>query len=342
MTPVDRRAFLASTLAAAQPPPRRVRIAFLGAVHSHAADKIRIARSSPAWELAGVCEETDPALSARLAQDGIPILTRRQILADPSIEVVAVESAVAAHAADALACLEAGKHLHLEKPPSAKMDEFRRIVDAARRGSLLVQQGYMWRYHPGFHAALEAARNGWLGDVFLVRGTMNTLIGPDRRPEWALFRGGQMFEQGAHLIDPIVRLLGKPARITPFLARHGAFDDNLADNTAAVFEYPRSLAVVTSSVLHPNATRHRSFEIFGSNGSAVLRPIEPPVLRIDLAKAAGPYAAGMNEVKMPPFRRYEADFDDLARCVREKRPLGITLDDDLAVHETLLRASLML
>ncbi len=322
-----RREFLATGMAAAAAPQNRIRIGFLGSTHSHAAEKIRVVKESPHWNLAAISPDDGPARDA--------------MLADASIRVVAVESDVKRHAAHALLALRAGKHVHLEKPPSDNMREFREIVALARSKRLLVGMGYMWRYHAGLNAMIEAARKGWLGDVYLVRGTMNTLIPAARRPEWNLFHGGQMFEQGAHLIDPLVRLMGLPAKITSVLRSHGRFNDNLADNTAAVFEYPRALGIITSSVLQPNANAHRSFEILGSNGTTVLRPIEPGTLSIDLVKAAGPYTAGVQHVKFAQFRRYVGDFDELAEAVRADKPLVITPEEDLKVHEALLRASEM-
>jgi predicted dehydrogenase len=200
----------------------------------------------------------------------------------------------------------------------------------------------MWRFHPGINSALEAARNGWLGETYLVRGTMNTKIEPALRSEWAQFPGGQMFEQGCHLIDPLVRLLGRPEKVTPVLRTHGGFSDQLADNTAAVFEYRKALGVVTSSVLQPGAGRHRSFEVFGANGTAVVRPIEPPKLEIDLAEARGPYKAGVQVVPLPPYRRYVGEFDELAHAVQGATGLRVSPAEDLAVQEALLRASGML
>ena len=340
---MNRRIFLSATLAAplatraAEP---RIKIAFLGASHSHASEKVKVVRENPSLELAGIWEE-DAKLHELYQKSGVPILPREQLLNDRSIQVMAVESGVKAHAEHARLALEAGKHIHLEKPPADNLKEFRALVALARQKRLLIQMGYMWRYHPGINAALEAARQGWLGEVYLLRGTMNTLIGADRRPEWALFHGGQMFEQGCHLIDPMVRLLGRPQKVTPILRRHGAFNDNLADNTVAVFEYPRALGVIMSSVLQPGATQHRAFEIFGSNGNAVVRPIEPPILQIDLAKAAGPYQARTQTVQLAPFRRYVGDFAELAEAVRLQRPLAVTPEEDLLVQETLLRASEM-
>jgi len=320
-----RREFLSASLAAAAAEDR-IRIGFLGSSHPHAEAKVRIVKESPRWELAGVSEDDGP--------------TRDALLGDPSIRVVAVESDVKRHAEHARLALEAGKHVHLEKPPSDNMREFRELAALARRRNLLVQLGYMWRYHPAINAILEAARKGWLGEVYLVRGTINTLTPAQQRAGVALFPGGFMFELGCHLIDPLVRLMGLPARVTPFLGAHGDFNDRLADNTAAVFEYPRAMGIVSSSALQPHAFPHRAFEVFGSNGTALLHPIEPgTLLNIDLVRAAGPYIAGVQQVKFAPFRRYVADFDELAEAVRLSRPLAVTPEEDLKVHEALLRAS---
>jgi predicted dehydrogenase len=338
---LERATLLSAASASAQPPPRRVKIAFLGLAHSHGPDKLRLALNSPDWECLGVWER-DPAAASAARQAGARLLTREQVLASDA-EVIAVESEVKPHAGLAIAALEAGKHLHLEKPPADNLRDLLRIRELAEKKRLLVQMGYMWRYHPGMLAIFQAASSGWLGDIYLVRGMMNTFVPASRRPEWALFHGGQMFEQGCHLIDPLIRLLGKPAKVSPFLRHHGNFADNLRDNCAAVFDYPKALGVITTSVLQPDATPHRMFEVQGSNGVALLRPIEgPPRLEISLSQPAGPYHKGRQEVPLPPFSRYVADFADLARCVRQQRPLEPGWNHEVALQETLLAASEML
>ncbi len=329
---VNRRVFLASGVAAAGGAGRaatRVRIGFLGGSHSHAFEKARVVRESALWELAGVWEP-DPAVRAQYEKAGVPAIERERLLGDSSIQAIAVESAVKDHAEHARQALEAGKHVHVEKPPADNVAAFRSLLELAGRKHLLVQTGYMWRYNPALRTVLEAGRSGQLGEIYLVKATMNTLIGADRRPEWAVFHGGQMFEQGAHLLDLVVRLLGRPAKITPFLHKHGAFDDRLADNTVAVLEYPRAMAIVTASTLQPNSGPHRSFEVLGAKGTAVVRPIEPPALAID-----------GKPVELPPYRRYVGDFEELATAIRDSRPLSVTPEQELAVQETIIKASQM-
>jgi predicted dehydrogenase len=335
-----RRHFLAAPAAALQS-GRRLRSAFLGASHSHAPEKLRLVRASSDYDLAGVWEDNPQARAALPNPSHLRWLTKAQILADKSIEVVFIQGGVKSHGPLAIEALEAGKHCHIEKPAAENLRDMRRIVDLAKSRNLVIQSGYMWRHNPAVERALEAARNGWLGDVYSIHARMNTLIGLDRRPEWDLFPGGQMFEQGAHLVDIVVRLLGRPQRITPFLRHDGNFADTLKDNTAAVLEYPRAMAILVSSVLQPNANAHRALEIFGASGNAVIRPIEPPSLEIDLVTPAGPYAKGKQKVTLPPYERYVGDIAALAKAIRGEKPLDATPDTELAVTEVLLTASQM-
>ena len=313
-------------------------IGLLGMSHSHAAGKLAVLRSSPDWRVVGIAEN-DPKLQKIVREQGIPLLSRDELLKHPEIKAIAVESAVRDHAPDGLAVLQAGKHLHLEKAPADSMSGFRKIVSLARDKSLLLQVGYMWRYHPAIAAAIEAARKGWLGPVYLVKATIGNQLAVERRPEWAEFAGGNMFELGGHVIDPMIRLMGKPRDIQSILRKDGNYDDTLKDNTLAIFQWEKALGIVHGSNLQPGSSRYRAFEIHGANGAAIVQPIEPPVLTVDLEKAAGPYTKGVQRVPMPTYKRYVADLIELAAAARGETRLRVTYDEDLMVHEALLRAS---
>ena len=314
---------------------KRLRIGFLGASHSHAAGKIKAVQESADWELVGVCEE-DKRVRTEYAKTGIPLLPKEELLARS--QVVAVESQVQDHARDAKLALSAGKHVHLEKPPADTLEAFRELAALAQEKNVLLQMGYMWRYNPAVNVALEAARQGWLGEIHLVRGMINTQLAAEQRSQVARFPAGTMLELGSHLIDVLARLMGRATKITSVLKTDGPFQDLLADNTLAIFEFPKALGIITSSTLQPRAGRYRSFEIQGTQGTAVVNPIEPPGLVIDLVKSAGPYRAGLNTVPMPKYLRYVSDFADLASKIREGKKLAIRPKEDLLVQETLMRA----
>ena len=328
---MNRRTFLLAAGAGLAAQPARIRIGFLGSTHPHGPEKLRQMQASTDFELAGLAEKHPEAPEA-VSRRGVPLLSRAQLLGDQTIRVIAVESDVADHAADAIAALEAGKHVHLEKAPAADLSSFRKVTELAAARGLILQIGYMWRYNPAINAALDAARGGLLGDLYLVRGSINTLLDAAGRRPLAAFTGGEMFELAGHLIDPMVRLMGRPVRVTPFLRRHGSFADELNDNTLAVLEWPRALGIVQSAALQPGSGAHRTFEILGNKGSAVVRPIEPPSLLLDLA-------GGRRTPPMPEYKRYVDDFRDLASAIREGKKLTVTSADELDIQETLLRAS---
>lgn len=344
---MNRRQFLGTATAAtaawaavrptvAAQPRARLKVGFLGGAHSHAAEKWRLVQASPDYELIGMAE-TSPSVRAAYEGRGARFLEPEALVAQS--DVVFVESAVADHAQHALLALRARKHVHVEKPPADNLAEVEEMVRLARQHRVGMQVGYMWRYHPGFAAIFQAVRQGWLGQVYLVRGMISSLISADRRPEWALFKGGGMFELGSHLIDALIRLLGEPKGVTTSLRRHGDFSDELMDNNVAVFEFAKATGLIVNSVLQPNAGRQRVFEVFGSNGSATLRPIEPPTLELELVRAAGPYRAGLQTVPLPAYDRYVGDIADLAACIRGERVPPVTLDEEVRVQRWLLRAS---
>lgn len=346
---MNRRAFLAATsaataalrpaaLAATPPAPTRprLRLGFLGVTYSHGPAKLELALQSPDWEFVGVCDPS-PAGRATCARLGAPMVSEEELLR--RAQVVAVESEIRDHAAHARLTLRAGRHLHLEKTPVTRLAEMQEIVALARERNLLVQVGFMWRYHPGFLAILQAARAGWLGEIHLVRGFIANFLPPERRRDWAQFPGGAMFELGSHLIDATVRLLGRPRAVTPFLARHGRPGDDLRDNNLAVLEYERARAVIVNLALQAGGSPPRSFEVLGSRGTATLSPIEPGRLVVDLAEAAGPYRKGSQEVPLPPYARYQDDFIELAAAVRGEKPLALSLEEELLSAEVILQAS---
>lgn len=334
-----RREFLAAGLAAPLAAARKpVRIGFIGASHSHGDGKIQLAKTSPEFDIAGLWDD-DPEVRAEYEGQGIRIASADDLLSDASVEAVAVEGPVADHARDGLRAVEADKHLHLEKPPALEVEPLREILSLAAARGLVVQQGYMWRYHPGINRILEAARKGWLGDIHLVQAAIHKSMGPEQRKELAEFRGGEMFELGCHVIDPLVRLLGRPNRVTPYLKKHGEFDDTFADNTIAVFEYSGALGIALSAALSGNGSKYRSFEVHGTLGVATLRPIEKPRLVFDLIQPAGPYPKGPHEVELPPYERYVDDLAAFAAAVRGEKPLHTTFREDIVVQEALLAAS---
>jgi len=330
---MDRRKFIQHsggallTSLSARAAATKIRVGTLGTGHSHYSGKLKALTESPDYEVAASVELNDAARA-------------EELLHNPSIQLIVVECRAWEAVPWGRKVIDAGKHLHLEKPPGNDWAAFRELMSEARRKNLRVQLGYLWRWHEGVMAAINAAQKGWLGEVFMARGTINSDRGPEERDIEAHYKGGGLFELSGHVIDRIVELLGRPKAVKSWLRHDTKTADKLADNNLAVFEYDSALAVVTQSAKMSGAGDHRSLEILGTDGSFVLTPeSNPPRMRVNMRVARGPYKAGWQEIVLPPQPRFVADFKELARAIESGQPLKHSYDHELLLQETLLRAS---
>jgi predicted dehydrogenase len=320
----------------------RLRIGQIGTGHAHADGKMASLRRSPDFEVVGVIERDATRRAAAEKSEvyrGVPWLTEEQLLNTTGLQAVAVETEVKDLLATAARCVAAGKHIHLDKPAGESLPAFKRVLDEATRRQLTVQMGYMFRYNPGFQFCFKAARDGWLGEIFSIDTVISKAIGAGERQKLLPYRGGSMFELGCHVIDAVVHLLGKPNHVTPHAVRSGRFTDGLADNMLAVLDYPKASVTVRSALIEVDGGARRQFVVCGDRGTFDIRPLEPPAARLALDQPRGEFKKGYQDVKFPNLPRYDADFADLAKVIRGEKQFEFSPAHDLAVQETVLRAS---
>jgi predicted dehydrogenase len=85
-----------------------------------------------------------------------------------------------------------------------------------------------------------------------------------------------MYILGSHLIDLVVYILGKPAKIHSFLKHTNLDNIDLPDNNLAVLEYEKALARIFVSSVEVNGFGRRQFVVSGSKGTVNICPIERP------------------------------------------------------------------
>jgi predicted dehydrogenase len=324
-----------------------VRMAQYGTGHGHAAGKLQALRTSPDVELAGVFEP-DPARRAALqAAGGVWADVRwlddpGELLEDRGIVAVASEGRNDESLAQTEQLVEAGKHVWYDKPAGDNWPRWQHVVARAEARGLVIQVGYMFRYHAGFRRIAEWARSGLLGDVYAIRAHMSTCIPEAARRVIARHAGGIFYDLAGHMLDQIVWLLGRPVEVTAFLRHDGGAVPGFRDNTLGVFAYPRSLATVDIAAMEPPPMARR-FEVYGSRGSAILEPFEPagPIRLCLLTPAAG-FPAGDQRVTVPVQSRqalYGAELAAFLDVIRGRRPPDRPLSHEFLVQETLLRAT---
>jgi len=132
----------------------------------------------------------------------------------------------------ALECIEAGKHVLLEKPMANSEAECVELIDAAQRRSVVLMVAYCMRFHPLITRLKEALDARIAGDLFQL--SIWTEQHTERSPSSWMCRaetlgGGQLFSHGCHYIDLLLWYLGQPLRGmhlgtnrgTPWMEREG-------------------------------------------------------------------------------------------------------------------------
>ena len=355
MSFVDRRRFLmtagataaglslvSSRSRAASGNKEKIKIGQIGTGHAHASGVFsQLRQLTDDYELVGIVEN-DPKLRAALdgSYHGVTLITEEQLLNTKGLQAVVIETEVQDLLPTARRCVEAGMNIHLDKPAGENLDEFKQLLDEISRRKLHLQMGFIYRYHTAFEFCYQAVADGWLGDVFEIHAVMSKKVNASARSYLSRFAGGSMFEIGCHVIDAMVRVLGRPQRTTTFARTTHPDRDPLVDNQLAVFDYPNSVASIRSTLVEYEGGQRRQFTVCGEYGTFDLRPLGGQSFRLALEHPRGTYKKGYQEVALPKGPGvFVSAFRDMAAILRGEKENDYPLEHELAVHEATLRAS---
>lgn len=319
-----------------------IKIGQIGIGHNHGEGKMLAVRKFPdLFEVVGFAEEDDEWIEKCGNNDGYRGLTRYTV--DELIEkcdALLIETDVWNLTETAQKCIDAGKHVHIDKPASGTLAEYRHLLDTAKAKNRIVQLGYMYRYNPSIKKMFEMVKSGELGTVHSVNAEMSTRHGDDYRQWLNHFSGGNMYIFGSHLVDLIVWLLGKPNTITSTLASSGVNGVSSPDITSATLTYDHTLARIFVSSVECNGWGRRCFSIAGSKGTAEIRPLEVPV-RMTVAKIGDggeyfdDYAREVPTVTVPDNQRYDEMMRDFYAYIKGTKENPFTYEHEYTVQEVL-------
>jgi predicted dehydrogenase len=166
------------------------------------------------------------------------------------------------------AALEAGKHVLCEKPAGISSAEVAENIKAATRAGKVYMIGFNHRYHPAFMGAKEIAGKGEIGKVLCVRARYGFGGRPGYEKEWRLNKkisgGGELIDQGVHMIDMARWFLGDFADVKGF-AENLYWGGEVEDNAFLLLRTPDK-RVAQIHVSWTNWEWVHSFEIFGTKG----------------------------------------------------------------------------
>lgn len=258
---------------------KRIKIGQIGIGHNHGEAKMLAVRKFPElFEVVGYAEENERWIEKRgnnSGYEGLPRLSVEEVI--EKADAILVESDVWDLTKYAKMCVEAGKHIHMDKPASGTLADYKYMLDTAKAKNLVVQLGYMYRYNPAVLKCIEHMKNGDLGEVYSINAEMSTFHPVQYRKWLTNFGGGIMYILGSHLVDLIVYMMGEPKKITSFLKHTGLDGVDFEDNNLAVLEYDKALARIFVSSVEVNGFGRRQLMVSGSKGTVNICPLERPI-----------------------------------------------------------------
>jgi predicted dehydrogenase len=164
-------------------------------------------------ELIGTFDIAPDAAAALVAERGGRACTSVEQLLELAPDVVVVATLHRDLPELACSALAAGAHVLVEKPAGISVADVDRIANAAEEAGRRVKVGFNHRFHPGISRAIGEARSGAFGEIFYLRARYGHGGRLGYEQEWradpSLSGGGEIVDQGMHLLDLSYWLLGE-------------------------------------------------------------------------------------------------------------------------------------
>jgi predicted dehydrogenase len=257
---------------------KKIRVAIVGL--GFGAEFIPIYQAHPYAEMAAICRRTKKELDA--CGDKFAIKARytdfNQLLKDPAIDAVHINSPIPDHASQSLAALNAGKHVACTVPMGTSVDECKKIVEAQRKTGKVYMMMETVVYSREYLFVKELYDKGELGRVQFLRGSHQQDM--DGWPDY--WPGLPPMHYATHCVSPCLALLGKEAesvvchgsgRIREDLIKR--YNSPFAIETATFKIRDSDVCAEVTRSLFDTARQYReSFDVTGSKKSFEWQQVE--------------------------------------------------------------------
>lgn len=269
-----------------------------------------------------------------------------------AVDVVGVLTPPASHADVAMAALEAGKHVYVEKPLALTVEECEAMVGAAQRRGCVAVTGFHMRFHRLLREAKRIVRSGRLGTVESIRLVWHSPRGDAGAPGWKTRRaqgGGALVEIGVHHLDMVRFLLADEFEEVVAQTRDGVREDECATimgrtvgGVLVTGEFsersPHEIEIVVSgrdALLRVDCLRFDGLEVRG--GREV--PGAPEYRLRRLAATLRALPEGLRAGRSDYLRSYEGIWRHVIECVERSQAPEVTFEDGLRATQA-MRAAL--
>jgi len=328
---------------------KKIKIAHIGLnTYSHSNEIFKsLKNQSDVFEIAGyVLPENERERLSKKAEvfDGYKELTLAEVLNNPEIEAVTIETDEIYLTKYALMAANAGKHIHMEKPGGRELADFEKLISIMKNTGKVFHIGYMYRYNPYIKELLLKIENGELGDIISVEAQMSCTHPASTRMWLENLPGGMMFYLGCHLVDLILKIQGKPKKIIALNKCSGIDGVTAKDFGMAVFEYENGISFAKTTAVELGGFERRQLVVTGTKGTVELKPLEwllPDHSKLQTHKVVRNSTKWHTEYKKEisdAFDRYDNMMYSFAQYINGEKQNTYTLDYELELYKTVLKA----
>jgi predicted dehydrogenase len=268
----------------------------------------------------------------------------RSAIGRDDIDVVLVCTPPHVHAEISIAAMRAGKDVLCEKPLSRTLGESEEMVRVAKETGRVLKCGFNHRHHPAIREAKRLVEAGTIGRPIFARCRYGICGRPGYEKEWRAdpkqAAGGQLIEQGSHVIDLFRWFMGEVEEVALMTGRGYFKGQPMEDNGMALF---RMRSGATAS-LHTSLTQWKnlfSFELFGEDGYLEVEGLGASYgterLKVGRRDFDGPFHDGVTEYRGGDIS-WREEWKEFVSAIKEKRePIG-NGEDGLATMRVALAA----
>lgn len=264
-----------------------------------------------------------------------------KVVASPDVDLVVVATTNNMLTPVLAAAIEQGKHVLVEKPAARNAAELAPIVERARARGVTVKVGFNHRFHPALQKAKSLFDAGAVGPLMFIRGRYGHggRVGYERewRADPAISGGGEMLDQGVHLVDLARWFAGDFTEVSGHV---GTFfwDMPVEDNGFALLK----TAGGQVAWLHASCSEWKnlfSFEIYGRTGKLHIDGLGGSygVERLSFYKMLPQMGPPETTIWEYPGEdvSWKAELADFLDAVEHRRDPSGTLEDALATLDVI-------
>lgn len=324
---------------------KRVGIGVIGCGYISAA-YLKAARLFPILEVRALADLNHEAAEARAKEFGLKAVSIEKLLSDPKIEIVLNLTIPKAHVAVGLQAIEAGKHVHSEKPLAIAVAEAKKLIKAAKSHGLRIgcaPDTFLGGAHQTCRKLIDEGRIG-----APVGGTAFFMCPGHERwhpnPDFYYEKGaGPMLDMGPYYVTALVDLLGPVARVAGVatklrkervIASEPRRGETIAVKTpthiAGTLEFVSGAAISIAMSFDVPKHGHKPLEIYGTKGSLVVPDPNHFDGEIEIAAAGEDWAPVATEHSYADGNYRIIGAADMAHAIRTGRPHRA--NGDLAFH----------